>query len=151
MSSEVVTDAEARQLITQNDWEPYSQATEVPDEVRCIQHILQHQVRVETDHSTHTRTLGELVALAAGSDHSYDIASNVAADHLSRYGLRVDADGLLVSNTAQALAAILRDTAWSHSWATLLARLPGAAKAGVVRFKGLGASSRAVRVPLAAL
>jgi putative DNA primase/helicase len=151
MSSKVVTDAEARQLIAQNDWEPYSQATEVPDEVRCIQYILQHQVRVETDHGAHTRTLGELVGLAAGSDISYDIPSNVAGDHLSRYGLRVDAGELLVSNTAQAIATILKDTAWGHSWSTLMARLPGATKAGVVRFKGLGASSRAVRVPLGAL
>jgi putative DNA primase/helicase len=151
LSSQVVTDAEARQLIAQNDWEPYSQATEVPDEVRCIQHILQHQVRVETDHGNHTRTLGELVGLAAGSDVSYDISRNIAADHLSRYGLRVEDEVLLVSNTAHAIATILKDTAWGHSWGTLLSRLPGAAKAGVVRFKGLGASSRAVRVPLAAL
>jgi putative DNA primase/helicase len=151
LSSQVVTEAEARQLIAQNDWEPYSQATEVPDEVRCIQHILQHQVRVETDHGNHTRTLGELVGLAAGSDVSYDISRGIAADHLSRYGLRVEDEVLLVSNTAHAIATILKDTAWGHSWGTLLSRLPGAAKAGVVRFKGLGASSRAVRVPLAAL
>ena len=61
MSSQVPTDQEARTLIDQNDWEPYSQSTEVPDERRCIQRILQHQVRVETDDKTYTRTLGELV------------------------------------------------------------------------------------------
>lgn len=151
MSSEPVTPEQARALIDQNDWEPYSQTTEVPDEERCIQHILQHQVRVETDHSIHTRTLGELVGISSKSETSFDIASNIAEGTLGRYGLKVEGDALLISNTAQAIATILRDTAWGHSWGTLLARLPGASKAGVVRFKGLGATSRAVRIPLATL
>ena len=151
MSSEVATTEQARALIDQNNWEPYSQTTEVPDEERCIQHILQHQVRVETDHSTHTRTLGELVALSSKDEMSLDIPSNIAEGTLGRYGLKVEDDALLVSNTAQAIASILRDTAWGHSWGTLLARLPGAAKAGVVRFKGMGATSRAVRIPLSTL
>lgn len=151
LSDQPATPEEARALIDQNDWEPYSQTTEVPDEQRCIMHILQHQVRVETDHSTHTRTLGELVAIASGQETAWEVASNIAEATLGRYGLRVEDQALLVSNTAQAIATILRDTAWGHSWGTLLARLPGAEKAGVVRFKGLGAASRAVRVPLAAL
>ena len=151
MSDTTATPDQARALIDQNDWEPYSQATEVPDEQRCIQHILQHQIKVEADHSTHTRTLGELVAIASRQETSLEVASNIAEATLGRYGLRVEDQALLVSNTAQAIAAILRDTAWGHSWGTLLARLPGAEKAGVIRFKGLGAVSRAVRVPLAAL
>jgi ABC-type nitrate/sulfonate/bicarbonate transport system substrate-binding protein len=113
--------------------------------------MLQHQIRVETDHSTHTRTLGELVALSAGTETSFEIPSNIVDATLSRYGLKVDDDALLVSNTAQAIASILRDTAWGHSWGTLLSRLPGASKAGVVRFKGMGATSRATRIPLTAL
>lgn len=151
MSSEAATPDHARALIEQNDWEPYSQTTEVPDEQRCIQHILQHQIRVEADHSTHTRTLGELVALASGQETALELSSNIAEATLGRYGLRVEDGALLVSNTAQAIATILRDTAWGHSWGTLLARLPGAAKAGVVRFKGMGATSRAVRIPLSTL
>jgi putative DNA primase/helicase len=148
MSSEPVTTEQARALIDQNNWEPYSQTTEVPDEERCIQHILQHQVRVETDHGTHTRTLGELVGISSKGEMSFDIPSNIAEGTLGRYGLKVEGDALLISNTAQAIASILRDTAWGHSWGTLLARLPGATKPGVVRFKGLGATSRAVRIPL---
>lgn len=151
MSSQPATSEQARALIEQNDWEPYSQTTEVPDEQRCIQHILQHQIRVEADHSTHTRTLGELVVLASGQETAWELSSNIAEATLGRYGLKVEDEALLVSNTAQAIATILRDTAWGHSWGTLLARLPGAAKAGVVRFKGMGATSRAVRIPLSTL
>lgn len=145
------TPEQAQALIDQNNWDPYSQATEVSDEQRCVQRILQHQIRVEADHSTYTRTLGELVAIASGQETAWDVASNIAEATLSRYGLRVEGQALLVSNTAQAIATILRDMAWGHSWGTLLVRLPDAEKAGVVRFKGLGATSRAVRLPLTAL
>ena len=153
MSSQVPTDQEARTLIDQNDWEPYSQSTEVPDERRCIQRILQHQVRVETEEKTYTRTLGELVEIAALQAIDMDVSSGKAQGTLGRHGLRVDQEaGLLqISNTAEALATILKDTSWSHSWATVLSRLPGATKAGAVRFKGAGAVSRAVALQIQGL
>jgi putative DNA primase/helicase len=153
MSSEVPTDQQARDLIDQNDWEPYSQATEVPDEQRCIHRILQHQVRVETDEKTYTRTLGELVEIAVQHRMDRDISMRQATEVLGRHGLKVvqEQQQLLVSNTAEALATILKDTAWSHSWATVLSRLQGATKAGTVRFNGAGAVSRAVALQIAGL
>jgi putative DNA primase/helicase len=153
MSSDVPTDQQARSLIDQNDWEPYSQTTEVPDEQRCIQRILQHQVRVEGDSKTLTRTLGELVEIGAHRLNDRDVESRQAKDTLERHGLRVDSDQqlLFVSNTADALASILKDTPWSHSWATVLSRLQGASKAGAVRFQGAGAVSRALALQLDAL
>lgn len=153
MSSAVPTDQEARALIEQNNWEPYSEATEVPDERRCIDHIMQTQVRVDATNSqghvtTQTRTLRELVDHLVAPDTSLHLD---AESTLGRHGIRVDNTTVLVSNTAKALAAILADTAWAHSWATVLARLPGASKAGTVYFKGLGSNSRAIAVPLTAL
>ena len=153
MSSEVPTDQQARALIDQNDWEPYSQSTEVPDERRCIQRILQYQVRVETNDKTYTRTLGELVEIASMQSTDVDVSSGKAQSTLGRHGLRVDQDACLlqISNTAEALATILKDTPWGHSWATVLSRLPGATKAGAVRFKGAGAVSRAVALQIQGL
>ena len=153
MSSDVPTDQQARTLIEQNDWEPYSQTTEVPDEQRCIQRVLQHQVRVETDEKTYTRALGELVEIAVQHRMDRDVTVRQATEVLGRHGLKVvpEQQQLLVSNTAEALASILRDTAWSHSWATVLSRLPGATKAGTVRFNGAGAVSRAVALQIGAL
>ena len=153
MSSQVPTVEQARALIDQNDWEPYSQSTEVPDERRCIHRILQHQVRVETDEKTCTRTLGELVEIVSHQGTDMDVSARQAQESLGRHGLRVDKEAgqLFVSNNAEALAAILRDTPWSHSWATVLGRLPGAAKAGATRFKGAGAISRAIALRIGEL
>jgi putative DNA primase/helicase len=153
MSSEVPTDQQARDLIDQNNWESYSQSTEVPDERRCIQRILQHQVRVEANDKTYTRTLGELVEIVSLQSTDLDVSSVKAQSTLGRHGLRVDqqASLLQISNTAEALATILKDTPWGHSWATVLSRLPGATKAGAVRFKGAGTVSRAVALQIQGL
>jgi putative DNA primase/helicase len=152
-SSEVPTDAQALELINQNDWEPYSQATEVPDERRCIQRILQHQVRVESNDRVCTRTLGELAEIVARHRSDREVEPSQAEAAMGRHGLKVDADqkALLVSNTAEAVAAILRDTAWAHSWSTVLCRLQGATKTGPVRFGGAGGVSRAVALQMADL
>jgi len=152
-SSQVPTDGQAKHLITTNDWEPYSQTTEVPDEQRCIHRILQHQVRVEAESKTISRTLGELVEIAGHRATDFDITPSKAQDVLGRHGLKVDSDQgqLLVSNTAEAIASILKETPWSHSWATVLSRLQGATKAGAVRFRGAGAVSRAVSLQISSL
>jgi putative DNA primase/helicase len=149
-SSQVPTLGQARSLIDQNNWEPYSQATEVSDERRCLERILQHQVRVEATDRTYTRTLGELVEIASHALLDADVTQRHALDTMGRYGLRVDDSEklLYISNTADAIATILRDTPWSHSWATVLCRLHGATKAGVTRFRGAGAVSRAVSLRL---
>lgn len=146
-SSEIVTTKQAWQLIDQNDWQPYSQATEIPDEQRCLQRILQHQIRVEADKIV-TRSVGELVERCLGQSADFVVSAELAELTLGRNGIRA-ADGcVVVSNTANAVAAMLSDTPWASCWPTVLARLPGAIKSGVTRFKGTTGVSRAVTIPL---
>ena len=146
-SSEVPTRDQAFALIDQNDWESYSQSTEVPDEKRCLQRILQHQIRVEADKIV-TRTIGELVDIATHHAADVDITSTIAQAVLGRNGIKADDGYVFISNTAEAIATMLRDTAWANCWSTVLARLPGAAKAGTIYFRGTGLSGRAVKIPL---
>jgi putative DNA primase/helicase len=149
-SSEPATADQARQLIESNDWEPYSQAVEIPDERRCIQRILQHQLRVEAE-KVLTRSIGELVDLALHREHDFHVCADLAHSTLGRHGIRPDGNAVLISNNAEAIGRILADTPWSNCWPTVLTRLPGAAKAGSIYFKGAGTTSRAVRVPLDAV
>jgi len=153
MSSNVPTVDEARNLINQNNWEPYSQATEIPDEQRCIQRILQHQLRVEAENKTCSRAIGELVEIATLQATDRDIEPSMAKSALERHGVKVDQEALslIVSNTHEAIAHILRDTQWSHSWGTLLARLPGSSRVAPTRFKGTGTLSRAVALQISHL
>jgi putative DNA primase/helicase len=148
MSSRAATIEDAYQLIDANDWEAYKEQSEA-DEERCLQHILQHQIRVEGDRgSAYNRTIWELVELARGSAASMEIGPGAAESHLGRIGVKVEGERLVISNTAKALRRILDGTPWMDCYATVLTRLPGAKKAGVVRFKGMAGVSRAVSLAI---
>lgn len=146
-SSQIPTRDQAFALIDQNNWDSYSQATEMPDEQRCLERILQQQIRVEADKIV-TRTIGELVELVLNYCTDLSVTKTLAEATLGRNGIKADDGCVVISNTSNAIAAMLADTAWSNCWPTVLARLPGATKAGVTRFKGMTSASRAVSIPL---
>jgi putative DNA primase/helicase len=143
-NSRPATVEDAYQLIDGNNWDAYREQTDA-DEERCLQHILQHQLRVEGDRgSAYNRTVWELVELARGATPSMEIGPAAAEAHLGRIGVKVENDRIVISNTAKGMRRILDGTAWADCYATVLGRLPGSSKAGVVRFKGLAGVSRAV-------
>jgi len=151
-SSLVPTQEQAQSLIDGTDWSSYRQATELADERRCLNRILQHQLRVETDERVLTRSIGELIEIITMASPLDPISRSQAEDLLARHGLRIQEGLLLVSNTAEPIAHILADTAWGTNWATILARLPGAHPFGhPVRFKGVGSKARACAIPLDAI
>jgi putative DNA primase/helicase len=151
-NSRPATIDDAYQLIDANNWDAYTEQTEA-DEERCLQHILQHQVRVESEERICTRTLGELVEITSRHRLDNDVTTRQAHDALSRHGLKVNEDQnrLLISHTAKAIAGILRETAWGNGWSTVLSRLAGADRVAAVRFSGAGAVSRAISIPIANL
>ncbi len=149
-SSRVPTEEEAKAMLGNGDWSSYQQTVEIPDERRCIQTILERQLRVETEHLNVTRTVAELVEAA---ERPLDLLNepvtrSVAEATLGRHGLRVGGGKLQVSNSATQLGKFLADTPWARCWPQTLLRLPGAeAPKRTVRFKGMG-STRAVEIPI---
>jgi putative DNA primase/helicase len=147
----VASEDEAFALIDRENWQQYRDDAEQPDEERCLQHILQHQLRVEGDRGNgYNRTVWELIELVRGTAASMEIGPGSAEAHLGRIGVKIDGERLVISNTAKALRRILSETPWADSWGTVLSRLPGAQRAGVIRFRGLAGVSRAVSVALPA-
>jgi putative DNA primase/helicase len=148
MNSRLATIEDAYELIDANNWDAYKEQSEA-DEERCLQHILQHQIRVEGDRgSAYSRTIWELVELARGTAASMEIGPVAAESHLGRIGVKVEDGRLVISNTSKALRRILDGTPWADCYPTVLCRLPGAKKAGVVRFKGLAGVSRAASLAI---
>ena len=149
-SSRVPTPEEAACMIAGANWQSYQEATEQADEDSCLQRLMQHQLRVESgDGMTYTRTINELVQLAGGHglNQLEPLSPRAAADTLGRHGIRLDGAYVLVSNTAEGVARILRDTPWASSWGAQMARLPGAVRRGPTHFSGLG-TSRCCAVPV---
>jgi len=153
-SSAVPSVAEAQALIDGSDWSRYEQGSVLSDERRCLNRILQHPLRVETEDRVLTRTVGELVELLGSGVSSplEPVSSRHAEELLSRHGMRVQEGSFLISNTAEAIARILEGSPWVSSWSTILCRLPSAQPTGnSVRFKGAGSKDRACCIPLDSL
>ena len=149
-SSRHPSEAEVQRLIEGTDWSSYRESTEIPDERRCLNRILQHQLRVECeDRAALSRTVLELVELVAAPMPSpmEPVRATDAADLLARHGMRVRERELLISNTAEAIARMLADTAWVTNWGTILGRLPGVTRSQLTHFRGIG-TCRAVAIPL---
>lgn len=148
-SSGIATDDDAMALISLCDVSVCTEVMGTPDERRCLDHITQHQLRVDDGGRSQMRTVYELVEIASYSPDALKeaISPAVAEAVLGRHGLRVVDGCLAVSNTATPVAEILSDTPWRNSWPTILGRLPGAKRMGAVRFKGLGVS-RAAAIPI---
>ena len=147
-SSRVPTPEEAMALIRQQNWDSYQQATELTDEQACLQTLLQHQLRIESRDGALSRTVAELVTIAARHTHSIQIDPSAAEELLGRHGLKLADGQLLISNTATPIGKILGATPWANCWPSTLSRLQGATRPGSIRFSGLGTTSRCVGVPL---
>lgn len=151
---------EARAWIASQEWETQKEATEAPDERRCLDAILQQQLRVEGAVSAHTRSVLELVHLTQAVTGPGDpLTPDNAAAALGRTGLKVAPAGtvivpdapdigyLLVANGSRAIDRLLADTPWQASYRDQLLRLPGAVRVGPTRFVGVGVK-RCTGVPL---
>lgn len=151
-SRQKVTAEAAKRWVEAQQWDEHDDAAESKDETACMQFILGQQVRVDSEKGPKTRTIGELVELAAGRGAADEaIPDKIAADTLRRHGMIVEEDPvepntLIIANNHPMLERMLSKSPWSTSWARTLARMPGAEKTGVKRFAG--APSRGVAIPL---
>lgn len=148
---EAPTKEQALQLCASAQLQEFCKNNEKTDEKRCIDLIMQHQIRIEGQDKTVTRTIGELVEIAADKALDRDLVRSTVEATLGRNGIKVDRGKVCISNGSSAIASILKDTQWSNSWSDQLERLPGASKTGSIYFKGMGSSARAVGVPFSAL
>lgn len=150
----LISEDAALKFIRMFDWTTFHEASREDESADALTAIMQIEVQVELDRSRETRTVGELVAIAADSMSRNGISPTEANTYLGRMGLRVkrgiigrDA-GLLVANKSERLSKALRGAPWGADWRSYLRRLPGAKPHGMpIRFSE-GYSSRAVFVPI---
>lgn len=148
-SNKRVSKDQALDWARRQDWSTQRTATADTDEVRCLQHILSHEIYV--DRVTRCAVAEALqdvrdwVAVQPGD--TVDPSVSPPARALSRTGLRLDADEALVWISAgyPPLTRVMAGTPWAKSYGLLLSRLPGAVFRASMRF--CGAITRAYGVP----
>lgn len=146
-STKEITRDEAAAWIAKQDWTDVTDGADERDELVCVNAILQHQLRVETEAGLpKTRTIGELLEKIRDTKSDYEIQSGEASDALARVGLRIDRGMLWVANSHRELRRILSGTNYVDGYHRVLLRINGSDKLPPKKFAGV--SSRAVSVPL---
>ncbi len=132
------------------------------NETRCLNHILQQIVSVEVDGRRFDRTLGNLIANVFNhleSDYVMDpddaippppdkhIAIEDAVMFLKRHGIRLKDGFIYISDSHKEMKKLFKDTAWHTGWKNMLLRIDGSKKTKSLRFEP-GTVTRAVGIPL---
>lgn len=147
-SEEQFTLEECRAIVKRMDFSEAKESEEYSDEMNCINHILQQQVRVEFEMQSSTmRSIGELVDIVANNERMGAVGVADAEGVLHRHGLKVEDDCLLIANTHKELKRALNDTPWASGHKRLLLRIDGAISSdSPSRFAG--SISRYVKIPI---
>jgi hypothetical protein len=145
-SSKEVTLKEAKAWIGEMDWDEKDRDPSEADEVKCLNHIVQHLIPVGGGRKV---SIMELIQLRQrGVRVMEDGSQEEIASVLGRYGIKVLDGCIAISNSSTNLQGILAATPWSgNAYKQALKRIPGATgSSGTIRFPGCGAT-RATLVP----
>jgi putative DNA primase/helicase len=136
-SDKEISRDEAKEWIKKQDWSEQTTIQESPDEVLCLQRLMQHVMRVQAhDGRPEERNVAELIEL---SEHGLDPAGNSYRHALLRNGIKVGTAEIVIASNHAAIQEIMAGTPWSD-WSRILRRLPGAKPTpGPTRFSGFTA------------
>jgi len=140
------------------DWAEHAAENIEKDEDRLLRKILSYEFRADGINGVmpYNVTIDEAISAARGLAEGGDdelplLPADVMKRHLMRFGIKVEAEGMLISNTHDRLQQILEKTPWSSNWSRLLARLPGAGHHPQTVYFGPAIRTRAVFIPFTAL
>jgi putative DNA primase/helicase len=156
-SDREITPQEAREWLERrdenkklvNDLTCVSSAEAEKDEERLTSRLMQQRIKVDMGDRIIERNVGEVIELA---EDSAEKVAWVYQNALKAHGIKLEGDGIWISNTHHAIKGWLKDSPWSSQWGRSLKRLPGAktSEPKVIVF-GKHDRAKAVWVPLATL
>jgi putative DNA primase/helicase len=145
----IATVDDVMNLINECDFSEEQGLNSVSDEIKCLQHILSIQIKVDTDHTgQHTRTVGELLEIQDDCVYgdSAVINSKTAEKVLKRNGIKLDGDFVYINPDSSVLQGYLRNTAWTKNFGQILSRIKDAEKVKHIYFSS-GIYAKAVKIP----
>lgn len=131
-SESIITREKADEWIKKQDFEEQSTIQETPDEVLCLQRLLQHVVKVpDISGRIAESSVAELIE---NSEYGLTPDSNPAKQTLLRLGIRVEEATIVIANQSAEIQRIMAGTNYSD-WGRILRRIPGSsATSRPVRF-----------------
>jgi putative DNA primase/helicase len=115
----------AEAWIKSQDWSDQLANSDERDEISCLTHLLQWPLVAETSNDKRvTRTIEELVGIAAERTVDDALSAKKAMETLRRNGLRVDNNVMSVAHKHLGLSRIFQETPFAIDHTRILKRLP---------------------------
>lgn len=129
-SRAIVSSAEADKMVSETQWvkDAVAKSDVEPEWQRALTSLLQYRTRIVNGNGrTEEIPIGDLIAIckggAEGHVHPFD-----AALALSRMGIKVGDNAMLIANRAAICGEVFERTAWAACWHATISRAPGAKK-----------------------
>ena len=116
-SDKEVSLSEATAWIEQHDWKDFTYAGENPDEMKLLDRIVSHRIKVNTDNGLLDASLGELILIAASGRTEDGISPLSAERELKLNGILADGEHFYIATKCVPLKKILEGTPWAAEWA----------------------------------
>ncbi len=120
------------------------------DETLLWSHLMQQKLRVKSEQpgADDDLPVGMIIDIARGEKVSHTISMAKASDCLMKNGIKLDGNGVYVSNTSPQVRDLMKGTSFQVNWGRVLRRLPGAYSSDRPIYFGFkGSEARAVYVP----
>ena len=147
-SSKEISYDDAVKWVQEHDWSEERAQEATRDEYQLLNHIMEQITRVEPGSGgVQERTIGELCLIAVSWKGDVLISSHTAHDRLKRIGIKIEREGddcfVLISNSADTIKRMLKDTPWAKNHNKILLRIETARQIESTRFSA-GVKTRAV-------
>lgn len=152
-SDGVITYENALEIVKKHNWDEEKGTDTLMDEMSLLNTIIETVEIVDKNGVKITRSIGELIKIAAGYGTDDLFSRSYASESLNRFGIRIDDDDryFIVANSHSWIKKILQRTAFANNHHKILQRIKGAMPSDKpVRF-GAGGQHRAVFVPISIL
>lgn len=118
---ELVDVNKATEILSRDNWDWFLSVSDENDSAKLVSHIMTSRISYDSLGARREGAIGDLIDIVVnGSEGAGDVHRGLKA-----YGLKVEGDYLLVANSSNNLARLLRDTPW-NPWSRTLGDVAGA-------------------------
>ncbi len=133
--------------VSDKDWSDEKNLDATKDENQLLTKLMSTMLRLKTEFGDVTRTVGELITVAAGIDTDLHMNALNSSQRLKQFGIIIEDGSMIISNSSPNIKAEFQRTAWSSGHSKILERIEGAEKVSARQFFP-GLKSRGVKINL---
>lgn len=136
--------------VASKDWSEEKGLELTKDENQLFSLIMGREIEVESQFGNIKKTIGEWLLVASNTETVIGVPADTVDKRLRRIGLMVVDNKIYISNTANGIKNIIKDSSWSNNHNKVLERINGAERTESRKYYP-GLNSRGISIPISIL